>query len=518
MQLPDIFEQQANSEAKIKLFSDLNCPFCFAMHERVSQLQLHSRINWCLIEHAPSFNSEIMTEEQRALLEHEFSLIQQRAKDVEIQRPGFCVNTHLAILTYIHIEHSNALHGQKFLQAIYQAYWCSGLDISDQQVIHDILVKLGLADITINPSDGEQQRSWQSAWKHGDFDLRIPAMVAPDKQIMLGLQHEESIKGFIQQDSSIEITQGQTCLHHGSFNIALLTATAFSDALKQFDSEINCHSYNSVNLLIEDNTLKKFDGLVICFQSDMKSNFSCIRKLKNKIGAGLELPVVYISDHYDSRDEVQAFALGANDFIRYDSGLPAISARLNQVLNSARTIKLLHRHASIDGLTGILNKREFKRSLEQEWRNACRNQLELSIIMIDIDYFKNYNDSQGHCAGDTVLQTVARTLGINLYRAKDILARFGGEEFVVLLPETNLEGLEFVCQQLRHNVEEKKIEHPESQVSDYITISIGGCYAKPHADQSALDFIELADTALYQAKGNGRNQYYIKIMDTVSYD
>ena len=76
MQIPDIYEQQANSEAKVKIFSDLNCPFCFAMHERITQLQLHSRVNWCLIEHAPSFSSEIMTDEQRALLEHEFSLIQ----------------------------------------------------------------------------------------------------------------------------------------------------------------------------------------------------------------------------------------------------------------------------------------------------------------------------------------------------------------------------------------------------------------------------------------------------------
>tara|TARA_B100000767_G_C19502564_1_gene424938 strand:+ start:356 stop:601 length:246 start_codon:yes stop_codon:yes gene_type:complete len=76
VQIPDIYEQQANSEAKVKIFSDLNFPFCFAMHERITQLQLHSRVNWCLIEHAPSFSSEIMTDEQRALLEHEFSLIQ----------------------------------------------------------------------------------------------------------------------------------------------------------------------------------------------------------------------------------------------------------------------------------------------------------------------------------------------------------------------------------------------------------------------------------------------------------
>lgn len=514
----DLLDQAKNTVAKTLLFSDLNCPFCFAMHERVSELALHEEVSWCLIEHAPAFNSELLTEEQAALLKFEVELVQKRAQEIAIQQPAFCVNTRLAILTYIHVQALDSVKGNKLLEMLYCAYWQQGLDISDQQVIHELLLTLDLNSFDITENDQQQLNQWQKKWQYGDFDRRIPAMQSPDQQLMLGLQHKESIKQFIHDNDILYIEQGQTCLHHGEYHIGFITSVAFVEAIKNQQAGFICHQYTSVNALLEDHLIENFDAIILCYSADQKSNFSYIRCLKNKVQLNGKIPILYITDIYKSSDEVQAFTLGANDYIRLDSGLPAVCARINKELIHSRSLQVLHQHASVDGLTGIINKREFQRNLNKEWRIACRNQLDLSIIMIDIDYFKNYNDHFGHCAGDEVLRNVSKTLGLNLYRAKDILARFGGEEFVILLPETNSSGLEFVCQQLRYNVENQRIEHPESHVSEHVTISIGGCYARPHADQSALQFIELADTALYQAKEHGRNQFVILTMDAVNYD
>lgn len=509
---------RANSPDRYLIFSDLNCPFCFAMHERITALNLHNEVEWCLIEHAPAFSSETMTEDQGALLEHEYGLVKQRAKEVGIKQPRFCVNTHLALLTYYHVHKVDKAKGQQFLHTLYQAYWMQGEDISDPQVLYELLEVLELSNININAEDRIQLNERQKQWQQDSFERRIPAIQAPDGQVMLGLQNSESIREFIENNNQIQIEQGQTCLHNGNYNLAFLTSEFFSNSIQKQESGFSCYAYSSINELIEEHRSIKFDALVICFQSDKKSDFSYIRHFKNKVGQGINLPVLYVTDSYSSEEEIQAFTLGADDYIRLDSGISAICARMNRMLAQSRIVQVLHQHASVDGLTGIINKREFKNSLYKEWRNSCRQKLNLSMIMIDIDYFKKYNDSQGHCAGDEVLRKVSKTLGLNLYRAKDILARFGGEEFVILLPETDSSGLEFVCQQLRHNVENQEIDHPESDVSQYITISIGGCYSKPHPDQSALKLMELADEALYEAKGRGRNQYSIKTMDAIRYE
>jgi len=162
--------------------------------------------------------------------------------------------------------------------------------------------------------------------------------------------------------------------------------------------------------------------------------------------------------------------------------------------------------STLDGLTGIVNRRYFEEYFDREWMRSVRTGKPLSVIMCDIDYFKYYNDTYGHLKGDECLRRVAEALQKAVNRAGDLVARFGGEEFIVVLPETDLEGAVKVAELLRDKVESLKIEHEKSLVSNYLTISLGVATAVPSREDAARELISSADAALYQAKEEGRNR------------
>jgi len=168
-----------------------------------------------------------------------------------------------------------------------------------------------------------------------------------------------------------------------------------------------------------------------------------------------------------------------------------------------RTLEL---QASIDGLTGIHNRRTFDRIFEQEWNRHERSGLPLSVGMIDIDFFKHFNYANGHLEGDECLITVAREIQSCLRRPGDFVARFGGEEFVVILPNTNDQDAARLFDDIRCQVKLLRILHPNSSVSPYVTISVGSSTTIPTRGESYLDFLQEADLALYRAKANGRDQ------------
>jgi diguanylate cyclase (GGDEF)-like protein len=169
----------------------------------------------------------------------------------------------------------------------------------------------------------------------------------------------------------------------------------------------------------------------------------------------------------------------------------------NAHLGSA--IETLHRISTQDGLTGVSNRRHFDDTLALEWRRALRNGMPLSLLILDIDYFKTFNDHNGHQAGDDVLRNVAQVLRESVQRAADVVARYGGEEFVVLLPETDETHAQFLAESLRRSIEEHGI----------VTASFGVATQVPVREESPHDLVRKADEALYQAKRSGRNRVAI---------
>ncbi len=171
-------------------------------------------------------------------------------------------------------------------------------------------------------------------------------------------------------------------------------------------------------------------------------------------------------------------------------------------LNDAR--RCSHEQSNLDFLTGIANRRHFSEVLEKEWRSAMREKVPMSLLMLDVDHFKAYNDTFGHVAGDRCLNQLAQKMEAIAKRPRDMVARYGGEEFVILLPATDLAPARELAERLRLSIQQFEEPHPVS-AGGFVTVSIGVAAMVPAPDRSAQDLLAEADTALYQAKSSGRN-------------
>ncbi len=160
---------------------------------------------------------------------------------------------------------------------------------------------------------------------------------------------------------------------------------------------------------------------------------------------------------------------------------------------------------NVDALTNIPNRRMFNEILKEEWFREMRNYDHLSVFMMDIDYFKQYNDKYGHVAGDECLKKVAKIIDESFNRVGDFVARYGGEEFVAVIPSFEYDDAKLMADEVRKRVREAEIPHEDSKISDFLTISIGVASVVPNAKYSPIFLVEEADSALYLAKKSGRN-------------
>jgi diguanylate cyclase (GGDEF)-like protein len=227
----------------------------------------------------------------------------------------------------------------------------------------------------------------------------------------------------------------------------------------------------------------------------------------------MHIPVIFITAMSNCEQEVKGFELGAVDFITKPFNPVVVKARITTHLQLKRKTDLLERLASLDGLTGIPNRRSFNLTLDREIRRAARNGSDLSLILMDIDYFKQYNDRYGHLAGDTCLRQVAQVLDNLVKRASDFVARYGGEEFALILPETGCNEALRIAESVHAAVAQLKIPHAASRVAKTVSLSLGVASLKPDPGITADGMVDAADTSFYQAKQNGRNQTYIAAGD-----
>jgi diguanylate cyclase (GGDEF)-like protein len=218
------------------------------------------------------------------------------------------------------------------------------------------------------------------------------------------------------------------------------------------------------------------------------------------------IPVLFITARNQVEDEELGLTLGAMDYIHKPISPPIIKARVRNHLALKLQTDALKRLSFMDGLTQVANRRHFDNTLANEMQRAQRQQHKLSLLMLDVDYFKLFNDHYGHGLGDTCLIKVAQAMQTCMSRPTDLLARYGGEEFVVILPGTDLSGARKVAESLRQRVAAMQIPHAHSPVATHVTISIGISCNTPLETTSAIELLDQADRALYLAKQSGRNQ------------
>lgn len=240
-----------------------------------------------------------------------------------------------------------------------------------------------------------------------------------------------------------------------------------------------------------------------------------------------DIPIIVLSTKDDGLVKSSAFGAGANDYlvklpdsieliarIRYHSRSYQIQLQRDHAHRALResqqqlmeTNLVLQRLMNSDGLTGLSNRRHFDEYLEMEWRRAMREQSQLSLLMIDVDYFKAFNDSFGHLKGDEALHQVADAIRGGCSRPSDLPARYGGEEFAMVLPSTSSGGARLVAEKIRRAVEGLNIAHTSPKDGSVLTVSIGLATMLPQQGEEHRLLIQSADRALYQAKNAGRNQ------------
>lgn len=236
------------------------------------------------------------------------------------------------------------------------------------------------------------------------------------------------------------------------------------------------------------------------------SGFEVIDYLKNDPKT-MSISVIFITGLANDDDEERGFNLGGCDYIYKPFKPNIVIARVMMHLELIRQRKMLDEIAHIDALTGVNNRRKMDIVLKDEVAANKYEHTNLLVAILDIDYFKQYNDGYGHGAGDVALRQVGQALREICVRPRDFIARYGGEEFVIILPDCDKASAEIMLSNIAQAIKDKKIKHQYSSVSPQLTVSVGAVVVKSSQSVVVANVMQKADSLLYQAKNNGRNQY-----------
>ena len=255
-------------------------------------------------------------------------------------------------------------------------------------------------------------------------------------------------------------------------------------------------SPNDIDLILLDIEMPDINGYDVCKR--IKNN----ETIKN-------IPIIFITGRTSQEDEEYGLNLGAIDYITKPFNKAIVKLRIKNYLDLKIKNDMLEKLSMYDGLTNIRNRRFFDETFEKTFSEIKRDKKSLAVLMIDIDFFKPYNDNYGHGQGDETLRKVAKALEKTIKRASDFVARYGGEEFVILLKDINKDGVEAVANNLLNAVRELKITHEFSKIENYVTVSIGVSYYNSISDITKLELLLKADETLYNVKNSGRNNFAI---------
>jgi diguanylate cyclase (GGDEF)-like protein len=265
----------------------------------------------------------------------------------------------------------------------------------------------------------------------------------------------------------------------------VVTVSSGAAALEQAET-------TAFDLFLLDVGLPDFDGFEVC------------RRLKQQPHLA-EVPVIFVTAHDQLDDETLGFAVGAVDYIAKPIQSSLVRARVRTHVELKRSRDALLRLAMVDGLTGIANRRSFDETIAREWRRRQRVSRWLSLALVDVDHFKQFNDRYGHLAGDECLKIIARSLVDGVRRAGEIAARYGGEEFAVLLPDADPDVMREAMRRLLQRVPFVHVSSDDSGSRQLVTVSAGALSMLVPRGEAETLALAAADALLYEAKASGRN-------------
>jgi len=256
-----------------------------------------------------------------------------------------------------------------------------------------------------------------------------------------------------------------------------------------------CRQYGQPDLILMDYNMPVIDGVTLA------------KRLSQKFHSSIA-PIIFLTGHTEANRQLECWEAGASDFISKPVVADILRLRIQHQINIKERERFLERLSCTDPLTGLFNRQYIKQHVPALVKSLNREHRSMSMLMIDIDDFKKYNDGYGHVEGDKVLKKVAETLKRVTKRPSDCVIRFGGEEFVVLLPRTNLDGAKMLAKKMSVAVERLSLTNEHSSYGK-VTVSIGVASSKEHASLDFIETMKKADKAMYKAKKSGKNNVVV---------
>lgn len=511
--------------SRLIVYADLNCPFCYALSERLHTLGVMSDVDWRCIEHAPDSVGHNSSFAEQSELAGEVYSVRHRAPEVDIALPRVRSNSHRASLLcawYGRLEEDKTI---ALRMALYKALWQQGRDIEREDVCAEILQQQGLDRV----SDQELKHaetdlfSWQKEWECDAYDSRIPAVTRgrdtladraqplDSEHKLLGLPSSDTLQAFL--DGKQNHYRGDAVCERKTRQRVLIGGRIdrFWPFLETMREQQDILVAVSARDLFEQlNTQELPDLVLLDVDEPAMTALATCRKIK-RTALTANTPVILLADEVDEDEEIRAYECNCSDYIPLTKASEVICAHIQMQLHFKRSLDLLSKSARIDGLTQVYNRREFDLTLENEWRRAERAQSQVSLLIIDVDYFKYYNDKFGHLMGDDCLRLIAERIREAGQRSSDRVFRYGGEEFAIIMPDTSCEGAAVVAEELRLSIERLNISLPIEGVCERVTVSVGVACLQPAQHPNPTELIESADQALYRAKDLSRNLVFCAV-------
>lgn len=496
---------------KVVVYGDFNCPFCYALHEHLQADNRLELVEWRLIQHAPEVSSHLSTTDDQVELTTEVATVRHRAPEIAIALPPSRPNTEQANIIAESLRQIRNELSEQFRKLVYRALWQEGLDISRPQILQQLLEQATGKQPSFDPKVEEQLSDWQKSWEQGSYDQRIPVMQHPEGDPLVGLASRQDILNYLVKADHQQSHTIASC----SFKARpiILMMGSLTEYWPQIQPLRDDYDLRVIADADQFNTFRggpeQADLLLLTGAADNEQNHRCIQLIQQY--SLQHLSVIMLSHKYCPKEHALSCQLGYSDYLHPDVPAQVLTSRIDRLISLKRLTDQLLQQSNRDHLTQLYNRREFEHQLELEWLRASRSKQPLSLLMIDIDLFKQYNDNYGHLVGDDCLRSTASVIEQAIQRPADRAFRYGGEEFTLLLPDTDQAGARLIASKIQHKLSADKKGGGADSFST-ITLSIGIATSGVITDQTPYQLLTLADQKLLEAKGAGRNRIYTEIL------
>lgn len=486
-------------------YVDFNCPYCFALHERVVRWGLEDAIEWRVIEHSSHVLDGPFDFHQEQMLSTEVVEVHHRAPDVTLVLPQQRCRSTVAtrLQTYVQREHPEKQHA--FRRDVFRALWQDGLDIGEESALKALLDRHEVPDLFLQFCEQEplELQAWQEEWEQADYDRSIPVLAHPESgRVLIGLPEERVLKEFMLGERS-RVIDSAVCYYQQRPSILLwgwmsriwqvlddvrtcceLLQVLTVEAVEQHLSQIA-----SPDLIIVENSQVSRAELEVVVSLARRRN----------------IPLVVSTREPDPDEEIELLSMGVLEYLPATGDGRVARARLSRVLRDRYNLERVQQESMMDPLTGLPSRAQLLEHLRGEWERGILRASPLSFLLFDLDAFKPFNKTHGYLSGNEALVQIGRALSRAATSPGAQVARFSGNEFAVLLPDTARPEAERMGQQLHDAVVGLQLGKAGSPSGDYLTATMGIHSLQPSENDSLFDLIDGASEEIKTRRAEYRS-------------